>query len=62
MALVMHPSLVVHPGAWLQSEVVDAQGIATGALANAIGVSRQTVSAILNDRTALSADMAIRFE
>lgn len=62
MALVMHPSLVVHPGEWLKSEVIDAQGIAIGALANAIGVSRQTVSALLNGRAALSADMAIRFE
>ena len=62
MALVMHPSLIVHPGEWLKSEVVDVQGIAIGSLANAIGVSRQAVSALLNGRTALSADMAIRFE
>jgi antitoxin HigA-1 len=62
MALVMHASLAVHPGEWLKSEVIDAQGIAIGALANAIGVSRQTVSSLLNGRTALSADTAIRFE
>jgi hypothetical protein len=35
MTLVMRASLVVHPGAWLKSEVIDAQGIAIGALANA---------------------------
>ncbi len=62
MALVMHSSLIVHPGKWLKSEVVDAKGIAIGSLANAFGVSRQAVSALLNGRTALSADMAIRFE
>ncbi|MFT5537609.1 HigA family addiction module antitoxin [Parasphingorhabdus sp.] len=62
MALNMHPSLAVHPGVWLKSEIIEAQGVAIGALANAFGVSRQAVSAILNGRSALSADMAIRFE
>lgn len=62
MALTMHASLVVHPGEWLRSEVVEAQGIAVGTLADAIGVSRQAVSALLSGRSALSADMAIRFE
>jgi antitoxin HigA-1 len=62
MALTMHASLAVHPGEWLKSEVVEAQGIAIGTLASAIGVSRQSVSALLNGRSSLSADMAIRFE
>jgi len=62
MALNMHPSLAVHPGVWLKSEIIEAQGVAIGALANACGVSRQAVSAVLNGRSALSADMAIRFE
>ena len=62
MALNMHPSLAVHPGVWLKSEIIEAQGVAIGALANAFGVSRQAVSAVLNGRSALSADMAIRFE
>jgi antitoxin HigA-1 len=62
MALIMHSSLVVHPGEWLKTEVVEANGLAIGALAKAFGVSRQAVSALLNSRAALSADMAIRFE
>jgi antitoxin HigA-1 len=62
MALTMHPSLAVHPGDWLKTEIVEANGIAIGALANAFGVSRQAVSAVLNGRAALSAEMAIRFE
>lgn len=62
MALVMHPSLAVHPGDWLKTEIVEANGIAIGSLAKAFGVSRQAVSALLNSRAALSADMAIRFE
>jgi addiction module HigA family antidote len=62
MALTMHPSLAVHPGVWLKSEIIEAKDVAVGALANACGVSRQAVSAVLNGRSALSADMAIRFE
>lgn len=62
MALTMHPSLAVHPGDWLKTEIVEANGVPIGALAAAFGVSRQAVSALLNGRAALSADMAIRFE
>jgi addiction module HigA family antidote len=62
MAMTLHPSLVIHPGDWLKTEIVEANGIAIGALAKAFGVSRQAVSAVLNGRAALSADMAIRFE
>jgi antitoxin HigA-1 len=62
MALTMHPSLAVHPGDWLKTEIVQANGVSIGALADAFGVSRQAVSALLNGRAALSAEMAIRFE
>jgi len=62
MALSMHPSLAIHPGIWLKSEIIEAKGVGIGALANAFGVSRQSVSTILNGRSALSADMAIRIE
>jgi antitoxin HigA-1 len=62
MAITMHPSLAVHPGDWLKTEIVEPNGVGVGALAAAFGVSRQAVSALLNGRAALSADMAIRFE
>jgi addiction module HigA family antidote len=62
MALTPHASLAIHPGDWLKTEIVEAQGIAIGTLAQAFGVSRQALSAVLNGRAALSADMAIRFE
>jgi addiction module HigA family antidote len=62
MALDTHSLLIVYPGELLKYEKIDAMGITIGSLANAIGVSRQTVSALLNGRTALSADLAIRFE
>jgi antitoxin HigA-1 len=62
MALTMHPSLAVHPGDWLKTELVEPKGVGVSMLAAAFGVSRQAVSALLNGRAALSADMAIRFE
>lgn len=62
MALKMHPSLAVHVGDWLKTEIVDPQGIAVKDLAGHFHVSRQALSALLNGHASLSADMAIRFE
>ena len=62
MALIPHPSLFVHPGAWLKTEIVEAHSVGVAELAAAFGISRQAVSALLNGRANLSADMAIRFE
>jgi addiction module HigA family antidote len=62
MAMTMHPSLAVHPGEWLKSEVVDPHGVSINRLAAAFHVTRQTLSNLFNGHTALSADMAIRFE
>ena len=62
MALTMHPSLAVHPGDWLKSEVVEPHGISISRLAGAFHVSRQALSSLFNGHAALSAEMAIRFE
>jgi antitoxin HigA-1 len=62
MALRMHPSLAVHAGDWLKSEIVDPASVSVTALAEHFGVSRQALSALLNGHASLSADMAIRFE
>jgi len=62
MALTLHPSLAVHPGDWLKSEIVDAHGVSINRLAASFHVTRQTLSNLFNGHTALSADMAIRFE
>ena len=62
MALKMHPSLAVHVGDWLKTEVVEPHGINVSALARHFGVSRQAISTLLNGHSNLSADMAIRFE
>ena len=62
MALTMHPSLAVHPGDWLKSEVVEPHGVSINRLATGFHVSRQALSNLFNGRAALSAEMAIRFE
>lgn len=62
MALKMHPSLTVHVGDWLKTEVVEPAGITVKALAAHFGVARQTLSTLLNGHAALTAAMAIRFE
>lgn len=62
MALKMHPSLAVHVGDWLKTEIVDPAGVSVKTLADHFGVSRQALSTLLNGHASLSADMAIRFE
>ncbi len=62
MALEMHPSLTVHVGDWLKTEIVEPASISVKDLAEHFGVSRQTLSTLLNGNAGLSADMAIRFE
>jgi antitoxin HigA-1 len=62
MALKMHPSLAVHVGDWLKTEVVEPAGLSVTALSAHFGVSRQALSTLLNGHASLSADMAIRFE
>ena len=62
MALKMHPSLAVHVGDWLKTEIVQPAGVNVTALAAHFGVSRQALSTLLNGNASLSADMAIRFE
>ena len=51
-----------HPGAILREDVLPALGITQARLAELLGVSRLTVSQILNEHRALTADMAMRLE
>lgn len=62
MAIQLHGSFAVHPGRWLMEEIVAPHGLSVTRLASHFGVSRQAMSALLNGRAGLSADMAIRFE
>jgi addiction module HigA family antidote len=62
MALNMHPSLAVHVGDWLRTEIVEPYGLTVTSAAEHLKVSRQAMSMLLNARSGISADMAIRFE
>ena len=62
MAIKLHASFAVHPGAWLRSEIVAPRGLSVSTIAEKLGVSRQAMSSLLNGRAGISAEMAIRFE
>lgn len=62
MAIRVASAFAVHPGDWLRTEIIEAHGLNVTAAAYHLGVTRQAMSALLNGRAGLSADMAIRFE
>ena len=62
MAIKLHSSFAVHPGKWLRAEIVEPAELNVTDLADHLGVSRQSMSKLLNGHQGLSAEMAIRFE
>lgn len=62
MPITPSPLFAVHPGTWLRTEIVEPNGLSVTDLARHLGVTRQAMSTLLNGRSGLSADMAIRFE
>ncbi len=51
-----------HPGGFVKSEIVEASGLSVTEAAQALGVTRPTLSALLNERANLSPEMALRIE
>jgi addiction module HigA family antidote len=49
-----------HPGAILREDVLPALGMAKSRLADHLGISRQTLYAILNEERAVTADVVAR--
>ncbi len=49
-----------HPGEMLREDFLPDFGLSVAALADALGVSRQTVNELLRGRRALSPEMALR--
>ncbi len=62
MAIKFHHSIRVHPGPWLRQQILEPHNLNVKSLAQHFNVSRQNLSNVLNGHTALTADMAIRFE
>ena len=51
-----------HPGRFVKTEIIEARGLTVTAAADVLNVTRPALSAFLNGRARLSADMAVRFE
>lgn len=49
-----------HPGEMLREDFMPENGLTVAGMADAIGVSRQTVNELLRERRALSPDIALR--
>ena len=56
---MMNPA---HPGGFVKSEIVEALGLTVTRAAEALGVTRAALSALLNERAHLSSEMALRIE
>jgi addiction module HigA family antidote len=51
-----------HPGGFVKSEIIEALGLSVTDAAQALGVTRPALSALLNQRSHLSPEMALRIE
>jgi addiction module HigA family antidote len=52
----------VHPGIFLAEELIASLDLSVTEAARVLGVGRPALSALLNGRAAVSAEMAVRFE
>jgi len=52
----------VHPGGFVQEEIVEPLGLSVTRAATVLGVTRGALSAFLNERADLSPEMALRLE
>jgi addiction module HigA family antidote len=51
-----------YPGDFIRTEIIALTGLSVTAAATALGVSRPTLSSLLNGKAGLSGDMALRIE
>ena len=51
-----------HPGGFIKHEIVAPLGLSVTAAAQVLGVTRATLSTLLNERAHLSSEMALRIE
>ncbi len=57
-----HPSIPpMHPGELIREDMLPALGVSKTVLAKSLGISRQTLYDILNERQPVTAEMAVRF-
>jgi addiction module HigA family antidote len=51
-----------HPGGFIKTEIIEPFGLSVTDAAHVLGVTRPTLSALLNERAHLSPEMALRIE
>ncbi len=51
-----------HPGDFIRTEIIEPTGLSVTAAAKVLGVSRPTLSSLLNGKADLFGDMAMRIE
>jgi addiction module HigA family antidote len=51
-----------HPGGFIRHEIIEPLELSVTAAANVLGVTRATLSTLLNERSHLSSEMALRLE
>jgi len=51
-----------HPGAFIRTEILEELGLSITRAGAVLGVRRATLSALINERAALSPEMALRIE
>ena len=54
MAIRLHSSIAVHPGAWLRTEAVEPAGLSVTEAAARLRVTRQAMSNLLSGKAGLS--------
>ena len=58
----MQTRLPSHPGRFVRTEVIDPLGLTVGQAAEALKITRQAFSSLLNGHVSLTPEMAIRIE
>ena len=56
----MRTRLPTHPGAVLREDVLPNLGLSVSAFSRSLGISRQTLHAVLAERSGISAELALR--
>src|ERR1700716_3890230 len=51
-----------HPGAFIREEILEPYGLNVSTAADVLGVRRATLSDLVNEKTSLSPEMALRIE
>lgn len=51
-----------HPGQFIRVEIIDELNLSIGKVADVLGIRRATLSDLLNGKSSLSAEMALRVE